>query len=201
MTQPFYKVGKLYHHLHEHIISQPWFRKLVPKHIRSKIIRTYYHLYAMRQAWKDIHVDASAFENGKVKILVVKGWQIFRNEYWDKTYNTKKDGSIVDEFAPNNKLSCIGEYNALLLGCKVADRNQKIITDSMINAITINNDKPDYRYANRCFYKQLVAIRHLKSKKNLKIEYVSRERNAAGLLLENDIVFQRINGDTNDRKN
>ncbi len=197
MTQTYHKVGNLYHFLFEHILKRGWFKRLVPKTIRNKLIRTYYYLYAMKQAWKDIHVDASAFSNGKVKIAVVKRFQIYRNEYWDKTFTAKKDGSIKNEFVKENKSSHIGEMNAILHGCRMADRNQKILSDCEGALWAINSYKPIERYANKFYYKQLVEIRHLKNKKNLKIESIPRELNVAGLLLENDIILNRINGDRN----
>lgn len=98
---------------------------------------------------------------------------------------TDIEGSpICIEYLGENLTNIELEYEAILGACIRADENSKIFTDCEICVKQIQNT---YKVKNKKFMVYLDKIRPLIKEKNIIVEWVSRDANLAGYILENKV--------------
>lgn len=99
---------------------------------------------------------------------------------------TDIEGSpICIEYLEENLTNIELEYEAILAACIRADDKSRIFTDCEICVKQINNL---YKVKNKKFMVYLNKIRPLVKEKNISIEWVSRNANLAGYILENKVT-------------
>lgn len=99
---------------------------------------------------------------------------------------TDIEGSpICIEYLEENLTNIELEYEAILAACIRANDNSRIFTDCEICVKQINNL---YKVKNKKFMVYLNKIRPLVKEKKISIEWVSRNANLAGYILENKVT-------------
>jgi len=99
---------------------------------------------------------------------------------------TDVEGSpICIEYLGENLTNIELEYEAILGACIRADDKSIIFTDCEICVKQISSE---YKVKNKKFMVYLNKIRPLVKEKNITIEWVSRDANLAGYILENKVT-------------